>query len=332
MLLNVKRVVATSIGLCLITASPLAAEDSSPRDDTRYLYSLSKEAIADCAITQSYLSRTMTRTDPEWSRFHRAMSEAWKMVGDAVNDEPFTKEFADARIKAMQDRTPEGMTRVQGSLLIAQECDVISRIHPEYNIAVQTGKEKFPKLFADNAGYKLQTGGEFPNPPTKEMTIGEWELVARGNSCIATRESKGGGTLVFGFTNFGDGAIRFSSKKLPKLDVESDDYQDDFAKHLEGIAYDEDYTTILAEGVTYEAFKGSGVFVDGKLLAGLTDGSTNQRNYVFGQGVQSTYYNALPTGTELTIKALGKERLRISLDDPAFWNEMSNCVAQYPFG
>ena len=86
--------------------------------------------------------------------------------------------------------------------------------------------------------------------------------------------------------------------------------------------------------MTYDTFKGTGLFIDRQLVASLNSasGRTTGKTYYLGESIQRPYYNRFPAGREVTIKVLGKETHKVSIANPAMWNEISNCMGQYPFG
>ena len=89
---------------------------------------------------------------------------------------------------------------------------------------------------------------------------------------------------------------------------------------------------MIADSFDYSTFPGTAIFADGKLVESLSFGGTNGQTYNFGYLMQGSFYNRLAGAEVVTIKVLGAEALRLRFDDPGLWNEMSNCIAQYPSG
>lgn len=293
----------------------------------------------DCMLVHDIWYRSIERTDPDSARQHLAMRFSWMAIAERLNGAEFAPEELDARYPLLAARAGiEGYTDKTQLTLdairpLARTCEVISRIHDDYIAAVGQQAEQHPATFADKAAMKSQSSEEPADLPAKTLSFRDWDFSSKGNSCIAVHTFKDGARLTLSFTNFFDGAIRYDWKKLPKLDLEADDYYDQFDKHRRGGSYDpETSRAIFADGVTYETYPGTAIFIDEMPLALLQDGLGGEREYVFGAYVQGPYYNALPQGRELTIKVLGTVTHRLRIDDPAFWNEMSNCMAQYPYG
>lgn len=305
--------------LCAGCASTGVQSASAER--SAYEYSLTPVAVQQCAIVQDRLSTAKQATDPEWARYHKAMALTWERVGKDLGNAN-TGSFA-----AAADAMP--VTQLSD---LARPCEVMSRIHPEYSAASFEIEDDDPALFAGNAARKFQTGGTPAELPRKTLSFANWEFESRGNSCLATHTFGDGAKLTLGFTNFFDGAIRFAWDELPLLDIESDQYEERFALHRAGAVFDDDTMAVFADGVNYSTYPGTAIFVDGQVLAIPQDGLGEPQEYVLGAYVQQPYYNRLAEGRKLTIKVLGKETHRLELGDAAFWNEFSNCVAQYPFG
>ena len=299
--------------------------------DEAYRYNLTSMKAGECALLQGYMSRARA-ADADWSRYHKAMQQTWVMLAAKLNGGEVTAAEAEERTAALNARLPEGGISVAVAQELLRPCEVMSRIHDEYSAMSFELGEKDEALFAENAARKFQTGGEPAPAPTKELDFGPWKFSARGNSCTATHTFKDKTTLTFGFTNFFDGAIKLEGKKLPKLDPQADDYEEVYAKHKAGGDFDDDSAAIFAEGVDYDSYPGTAIFVDGQPVALPSFGVGKEREYVLGAYIQRPYYNVLAEGQEMTIKVLGKEKYEVSLPNPAFWNEMSNCMAQYPFG
>lgn len=296
-----------------------------------YHYGLTSEKAGECALLQGYMSRAKA-ADTDWSRYHKAMQRTWAMLSAKLNGGEVTASEAQERTASINARLPEGGISIAVAEELLRPCEVMSRIHDEYSAMSFELGEKDEALFADNAARKFQTGGEPAPAPTKDLTFGDWTFAARGNSCTATHTFKDKTTLTFGFTNFFDGAIRLAGKKLPKLDPEGDDYEDQFNRHKAGGDFNDDSAAVFADGVDYASYPGTAVFVDGEPIALPSFGVGKESEYVLGAYVQRPYYNVLAEGQEMTIKVLGKEKYKLSLPNPEFWNEMSNCMAQYPFG
>lgn len=320
-------------------ALPASVTAQPVRDDSRYRYALTQDAAMDCTLVHDIWSRAVEKTDPEVSRQHLAMLFSWMAIADKFNGAEITPDEFNARYPALAARagikefTGEAQLTLDVIRPLARTCEIISNLHDEYLAAVSEQAEKYPETFADKAAMKSQSGEVPLDLPAKTLTFRDWEFNAKGNSCIAVHEFDDGTRLTLGFTNFFDGAIRLEGKKLPKLDPEADDYDELYAKHSAGGDYDEEtFRATFAEGVTYADYPGTAIFVDELPLALMQHGAGAERQYLFGAYVQGPYYNALPLGKELTIKVLGKTRYSLAIDDPAFWNEMSNCMAQYPYG
>ena len=301
-----------------------AALSSASDIEGGYKYALTLPAAQRCRDVQERLSAAKQTSDATWSRYHKAMALTWDRVADGLGDTGKSTPSAALRSASIKQLAE-----------MAKPCEVLSRIHEPYSAASFDIEESDPILFADNAARKFQTGGEPAELPRKQITFDAWEFEARGNSCLATHTFEDGATLRLGMTNFFDGAITFEWDELPSIDVEADDYEEQLQPHGKGSASDEDtYARIYAQGFNYANFPGTAIFVDRQIIASMNpaSGNTSGTRYVFGEAIQKPYYNTLPAGKMLTIKVLGKETHRLNIDDPAFWNEMSNCMAQYPFG
>ena len=178
---------------------------------------------------------------------------------------------------------------------------------------------------------------EPPPIPKKDLTFGDgWTFQSRGNNCTATRAIGKDVTLRLGFTNFEDGAVSLTGKGLPK--IPEDRMEALGALHGAGVAVTEDAEGYpveqFAPGVTYADFPGSALFVDGGIAArfdfGLTENGAT--TYRFGR-LQSRVWPKLKAGTELRVKILGKEAAVIRLPAAAgLWDEMQDCINQYPNG
>ena len=325
---------AMSVAWTMLAGTAYAAEPA--RDDSRYLYALTRESAIDCALMQQTLSTLKQPTDHEWYRRHFAMALTWQAVAEKLNGGPLPQSFYDSRVEALAAMEAPGLDDMAELAHFSRPCEVMRNIHNEYYDAIGPLEDKNPEIFADKAALKIQTGGDtYPDPPRKTLTFGDWTYEARGNSCIATHTFKDGATLKLAFTNFFDGVLAFEWSKLPPFDNEADDYSDQFTRHLVGVDYDEEtYARILKPGVTYDNFKGTGLFIDRQMVASLNSasGRTTGRTYYMGESIQRPYYNKFPAGREVTIKVLGKETHKVSIANPAMWNEISNCMGQYPFG
>lgn len=324
---------AVAAGLLLATPAHASA---APRDDSRYLYALTTQSAVDCALMQQTLSTLKKDSDHEWYRRHFAMALTWQAVAEKLNGGPLPQSFYDSRAEALAAMEAPGLDDMAELAYFSRACEVMRNIHDEYYDAIGPLEDKNPDIFADKAALKIQTGDDtYPDPPRKTLTFGDWAFEARGNSCIASHTFKDGATLKLAFTNFFDGVLAYEWKKLPKFDNEADDYNKQFERHLVGVGYDEEtYARILAPGVTYDNFKGTALFIDRQIVAGMNaaSGRTNGTSYFMGEAIQRPYYGKFPAGREVTIKVLGKETHKVAIDNPSMWNEISNCMGQYPFG
>ena len=326
-------VVAALVGTSLC-GTAMAAEPA--RDDSRYLYALTTESAVDCALMQQTLSTLKQSTDPEWYRRHFAMALTWQAVAEKLNGGALPQTLVDARVEVLGKMEAPGLDDLAELAYFSRPCEVMRNIHDAYFEAIGPLEAQHREIFADNAALKNQTGADsYPDPPRKSLTFGAWTFEARGNACTARHAFRDGAVLTLAFTNFFDGVLAFEWSRLPPFDNEADDYPGQFERHLVGIDYDEEtFARILKPGVTYANFKGTGLFVDRELVASLNSasGRTTGTSYYMGETIQRPYYNKFPAGRELTIKVLGKETHKVSIDDPAMWNEISNCMGQYPFG
>lgn len=327
---------AALAALALTSLGGAAQAAEPPRDDSRYLYALTKEAAVDCALMQQTLSTAKKPTDHEWYRRHFAMALTWQAVAEKLNGGPLPDSFYEARAEILTGMEAPGLDDIAEVEFFSRPCEVMRHIHSEYYEAVDQLEPQHPEIFADKAAMKNQTGADsYPDLPRKTLVFGAWSFQAAGNGCTATHSFKDGAVLKLAFTNFFDGVLEYDWKKLPKFDNEADDYVEQFERHLVGVGYDEEtYARALEPGVTYANFKGTGLFIDGAIVASLNGGSgrTNGTSYFMGETIQQPYYNKFPAGRDVTIKVLGKETHKVSIDNPAMWNEISNCMAQYPFG
>ena len=317
-----------------LTGTVQAAEP--PRDDSRYLYALTRESAVDCALMQQTLAILKKDTDHEWYRRHFAMALTWQAVAEKLNGGTLPESFYEARGAALSSMEAPGLDDLSEVAFFSRPCEVMRNIYDDYYDATGPLEKQSPEIFADNAAMKNQTGADnYPDPPRKSLTFGQWSFEARGNACTATHTFKDGAVLKLAFTNFFDGVLAFEWNKLPKFDNEADDYVEQFERHLVGIDHDkETFARILKPGVTYANFKGTALFIDREIVASLNaaSGRTNGTSYFMGEAIQRPYYSRFPAGREVTIKVLGKETHKVSIDDPAMWNEISNCMGQYPFG
>ncbi|MDN3647064.1 hypothetical protein QWY75_12700 [Pontixanthobacter aestiaquae] len=310
------------------------------RDDSRYLYAVTSETAARCAVLQNEFSARQREANPEWSRRHTAMSLTWQqLVRELAPDDTALIAKATARdpkLTAELDKHDDPL------MLLAERsriCEVTATVNSlSYNGATFVIEEQNPEIFADFAAKANQSGlEEFPEPPTKSIKFGDWLFEAKGNSCSATRTMRDGAVLTLGFTNFFDGSLKFEWDGLPELDGQSEEGEEEYEammrRHMAGYASDNDFGPVIAEGFTFATYPGTALFVDDKLIARpFGEGMSDGRKYYFGAYTQANYYNMIPTGKEVVVKVLGEETHRVRIDDPAMWNEMSNCMAQYPYG
>lgn len=310
------------------------------RDDNRYLYALTAEKAAYCAALQNAFSVRQKNADPEWSRRHKAMALTWQqLVRDlAPDDGPLITKAANPD-EALNDQLDAQENPLAALVEHSQVCEVTAAVNGlAYNGAAFVVQDTAPAIFADSSANKNQSGlKNFPEPPTKNISFGAWEFAANGNSCRAVHTFADGAVLTLGFTNFFDGSLSFEWDQLPRLDAQSEgaegEYEAMMAKHRAGYETDEDNNPIIKNGYTFATYPGTAFFADDRLVtAPFGEGMSDGQKYVFGPYVQSNYYNLLPLARELIIKVLGKETHRVKLDNPAMWNEISNCMAQYPYG
>jgi hypothetical protein len=320
-------IVLLSTTACTGMAIPPSASGSDG-----YRYELTARSAYQCGAVQAALGTAMSQSDPEWSRRHTAMSMAWFELSDTLGGGSMPKGHT-AWQRDIAGQLAKGASSKDQALKLAEPCEVMSTLYrADYADAVAKATPRAPATFADDAAFKRQVGGDYPEASPRELTFDNWLYFARGNLCLAQRKFDDGAEFMFRFTNFNDGSIQLKWSGLPALDAESDDYETQFGAHRQGLEFNEDVKPKLADGLTYATFPGSGIFVDNKIVAVLTDGQTTGTDYYFGANVQGSYYNNLPVSRELSIKVLGKETHRFRIDNAAFWNEMSECVAQYPFG
>lgn len=174
---------------------------------------------------------------------------------------------------------------------------------------------------------------EPPPVPEKDLTFGDgWTFQSRGNNCTATRMLGKDLTLRLAFTNFEDGYVWLSGKGLPAIG------DDEGAKHAKGAGSVEDadgnYVDALDGGVTYASFPGTAIFVDGHVAARFVYGETagGKTSYKLGH-LQSAVWPRLKAGKEMRIKLLGKETAAVQLSAATgLWDEMQDCISQYPNG
>lgn len=324
-----------ALGLAVFAAAcaPVDAQTSlSNASQPKYKFELTPRSAHDCGTIHLIASEGKATSDPERSREHGAMSMAWFTTVALLESDAFSDQESGAMTGAILERlgASENPSALANELM--KPCEVMSTLYRStYMRAVEIAEEGDAALFADGAAFKRQVDGEIPEAPTKELQFADWTFFARGNLCIAAKQFDDGARLMFRFTNFHDGSISFEWDGLPMMDAESDEYDVMFDRHREGIDVSGDIDS-FTEGVNYANFPGTSVFVDEKPLTVLIDGQTDKQDYRFGAGIQSMYYTRLPTAREFSIKVLGKETHRIRIDNAQLWNEMSECVAQYPFG
>ncbi|WP_422059085.1 hypothetical protein [Sphingopyxis sp.] len=172
-----------------------------------------------------------------------------------------------------------------------------------------------------------------PPIPEKDLSFGDgWTFQSRGNNCTATRTLGEDLTLRLGFTNFEDGYVWLSGKALPAIG------DDEGAKHEKGAGSVEDadgnFADALDAGVTYASFPGTALFVDGHVAARFVYGETadGKTSYKLGH-LQSAVWSRLKAGTEMRVKLLGKEAAVVQLSAATgLWEEMQDCIGQYPHG
>lgn len=172
-----------------------------------------------------------------------------------------------------------------------------------------------------------------PSIPEKDLSFGDgWTFQSRGNNCNATRTIGKDLTLRLAFTNFEDGYVWLSGKALPAIG------DDEGAKHETGAGSVEDAdgnsVDTLDAGVTYASFPGTAIFVDGHVAARFVYGETagGKTSYKLGH-LQSAVWPRLKAGQEMRVKLLGKEAAVVQLSAATgLWDEMQDCINQYPNG
>ena len=331
---NKVATVAVAAAAFALISHGVSAQEAETGHGNRYRYELTLERAMDCALTQNVLRQAKAETDPEYARYHDAIALTWLTMAEDMHGTQLTPEELNAHWGRLTSTVPDGTELIPLLEEMSRPCEIMSNLYSEVFIATANRlAELNPETFADRAAFKNQTAGDYPDPPVKELLFGDWFFFARGNSCLASHAFDDGAVLTFAFTNFFDGRITFEWDGLPHLDQEAEDYEDQLAPHQLGEASDENFAAIFADGITYENYPGTAVFVDNTLISGPNGGGViDGQKYVFGAYIQRPYYNKLPLGRELSIKVLGQETHRVRIDDRAFWNEMSNCMAQYPFG
>ena len=174
---------------------------------------------------------------------------------------------------------------------------------------------------------------EPPPIPEKDLAFGDgWTFQSRGNNCTATRMLGKDLTLRLAFTNFEDGYVWLSGKGLPAIG------DDEGAKHAKGAGSVEDaegnYVDALDGGVTYASFPGTAIFVNGHVAARFVYGETasGKTSYKLGH-LQSAVWPRIKAGKEMRVKLLGKEAAVVQLSAATgLWDEMQDCISQYPNG
>ena len=167
----------------------------------------------------------------------------------------------------------------------------------------------------------------------KDLSFGDgWTFQSRGNNCNATRTIGKDLTLRLAFTNFEDGYVWLSGKALPAIG------DDEGAKHETGAGSVEDAdgnsVDTLDAGITYASFPGTAIFVDGHVAARFVYGETagGKTSYKLGH-LQSAVWPRLKAGQEMRVKLLGKEAAVVQLSAATgLWDEMQDCINQYPNG
>ncbi len=333
---------------CLQMATPVIAEWKSVSDaampqldamavnNETYRYTLTSDVAMRCSVMQSIVAHAhRERGETELARQHEAMEYAWYGIGismSATNEEAtanYDKATALIEKEDSGEIGDEAYARIQ-----LQPCAVLKNINfSAYQDGIRGWKEVRPELFTDNAVMKSQTGLETPALPTKVKMFGDWTFRARGNACTAMLPLGNDAKLILGFNNFEDGRITLSDPKLPKIDYNDDNVEAVEEKHRAGATSDDDFIPMMEAGLTYETYPGTALFIDEKLSAGyyqLWEGR-EPTSYMLGS-LQSYFYPMFPVGKTASIKVLGKEKYRFSIDNPGLWNEMSECIGQYPNG
>lgn len=334
----IRHFAAAGVAVVALASTGASAQDSSAPTD--YQYALTYESAGECMIIQNNLREMLLESDPERARKHQAMSYTWLTVADRIKGSEMTQEDANAMAERVNARLAAAPLEDDVAMFarLARRCEIISSLHYEYSNVVRDHQEQYPELYADRVAMKLQTGGEPADPQPRELEIDGWTYSARGQMCLAVKDLGDGAEFSFRFTNFGDGGMRLVWDRLPALDMEAepvggvDLYEQAIEQHRQGLAYSETDPWAFADGVDYDSFPGSAIFADGKPVAALSDGISDGTEFYFGAHIQSSYYNHLAEAKVLTVKILGEETHRITFDSGALWNEMSECVAQYPFG
>lgn len=326
---------AAAIAGLAIACSPVPAQTSLSAAPT-YKYDLTAQSAYECGLLQAYAARLTETSSPEWSKRHSAMNAAWMGVavlenGGAIAPDIVNRWADSVDAKLGPDKSAYTLERVTRLL---KPCEVMAALHREdYAEAIRIGKNTRPELFADDAAFKRQIGGEYPEAPTKELSFGDWFFFAKGNLCFAASPKSEKGQLTLGFINFFDGSLRLEGDNLPELTEAN--YETEMPKHQAGISWSKDedvFLPVLDEGVTYDTFQGTAIFVDQQPVAMLNGEYLSMgTKYIFGAHIQRPYFNLMPVGRELTVKVLGEETHRFPIDT-ALWNEIAECMAQYPFG
>ena len=325
---------AGAITACAPPALETNTNQAAP--SAAYKYQLTAKTAYECGVLHAYAQKLKAATNPEWATNHKAMNAAWMGVAIERNIGEFKTGVIDRWADELDDRIGrQGSTvELEPVLKALEPCEVMSTLYRgDYDEAVRRGEATRPELFPEGAAFKLQTGGEVPDAPEKELTFDDWFFFARGNLCFAAPTDTQNGKLTLGFINFFDGSLTLEGDNLPELT--EDNYETEMPKHQAGISWsrEEDvFLPVLDEGVTYDSFQGTAIFIDQKPVAMLNGEYLSMgTKYVFGAHIQRPYFNLMPIGRELTVKVLGKETHRFPIK-PALWNEIAECMAQYPFG
>lgn len=303
-------------------------------------HDLTAESAIRCGALQQFLI-PVSADNPVQARRHEAMMLTWYAVGkrlsanEAAAKSVFEKVAADLGASLPPESAGDAafITAVRDGL---KPCGVMRVLNNDlYREEAEKWLVADPVLFADRAAYESQTGLPVPPQPEKRLSFGPWTLDATGSRCTANLTFSPGQIFTLGLTTFDDGNLRLASPALPRLDYATEDSGEKaLAAHQAGTTVNEDYVSVLAVGVTRENYPGTALFLDGEFLSAFMDypETAEPVTYVFG-GLQKHFYPRLRLGRELEVVVLGKEKFRFRIDgDDAFWDELDNCVAEYPNG
>lgn len=298
-----------------------SAQGTASTQQQGYLYHLTQQSAYDCATIQANLKELAATDYPDVSRAHAAMNITWHSLARELKGSELGDEDYDASAARLIARLPEGPISYASLAELAKPCEIMSNLHSEYFEMSVKQAQYFQDIFADRAALRNQAGGETLPAPVKDLVIDGWIFSARGNLCLAGYAFDDGAALTFMFSNYSDGSIKYSWDGLPELDFDDDNYDELVKRHSEG-----------RTGARFSDYPGTAVFADGKFVAAMSAGMSNGHEYSFGHGFQGQYFGTLAGSQELSVKVLGKQTHTITFNGAELWNEMAECVAQYPFG